>query len=142
MNRSPVAAAVLSGIAVALVVLAMRALGVLQAPELGLYDQFLRALPQPPGPDPRILVLQITEEHIQELGHWPLSDETLARALGRLVSAEARVIGLDIYRDLPVPPGERRLATLLKRESSTIAARQMGDVHSRGIPGQRARGFQ
>jgi adenylate cyclase len=135
VDRSPLVAAVVSGAAIVIVVLVMRSLGLLQGMELAAYDRYLRSLPQPPAPDSRILVLAITEEDIQELGHWPISDEILARTLERLIAAGAQVIGLDVYRDLPVPPGAERLAKLLQREPRIIAAEQIGDEHSEGIRG-------
>ena len=93
-------------------VLGLRGARLLQGLELLLKDQYVRyAVAQSPASS-RIAVIEITEEDIREQGHYPFSDGVLAKGLRALVRAEARVIGLDIYRDLPVPPAAARLEAL------------------------------
>ena len=114
-SRLPAAAIV--AVAVFAAVLALREAGVLQPSELLVYDQWTRSASEAPQPDSRIVLVQITEQDIRELGHWPLSDRILADTLRVLVAADARAIGLDIYRDLPVPPGERHAEPRAARAS-------------------------
>jgi adenylate cyclase len=85
-----------------LVIFLVRATGILQGPELAALDTFFRLRPTEPI-DERILVVGISEADLQEYGH-PINDKLLAEALRRIAAGEPRAIGLDIYRDLPVPP--------------------------------------
>jgi adenylate cyclase len=50
-----------------------------------------------------------------------LTDETLAQALEILSQSHPRAIGIDIYRDIPVPPGHDRLNAILTKNSRIIA---------------------
>ena len=50
--------------------------------------------------DARIVVVEITESDIGELGEWPVSDGVLARLLATIEAQKPKVIGLDIYRDI------------------------------------------
>ena len=85
--------------------MALRQTGHLESLELAAYDAFIRL--QFPGSKShsRIVVIEITEEDIRALGHWPISDATMATLLAQLTQYEPRAIGLDIYRDVAVPPG-------------------------------------
>ncbi len=97
----------------------LRQVGLLQRTELRAYDVLLQLRPDA-GPDPRILTVLITEEDIQAQKTWPLKDATLAQAFKILLAANPRVIGLDLYRDLPVEPGHAELATLFATDDRLI----------------------
>lgn len=64
-------------------VLGVRHLGGLQPLELVALDQLVR-LHSDPGPDPRLLVVGITEGDIRTQKQWPLSDRTIAQLLAKL----------------------------------------------------------
>jgi adenylate cyclase len=119
--------------AVALAVLSLREAGFLVGTELQLHDHFVRRGVAEGGPSPRLLIVEITEEDIREQGHWPLSDRSLALALERLLAAPVLAVGLDLYRDLPVPPGEARFAKVLREEPRVIGVRKFGAVDRDGI---------
>jgi adenylate cyclase len=87
------------------VILGLRWSGQLEFLELAAYDLCVRTTPKISREDPRITVIEVTEADIQSIGHWPLSDGSLAQGLELLVAAKPRAIGVDIYRDIPVPPG-------------------------------------
>ena len=72
--------------------------------------------------DPRILLVTVTERDIQKHGTWPLPDGILAEAVEMLGRHQPRAIGLDIYRDIPVPPGSARLAAATGEEGWREAA--------------------
>jgi adenylate cyclase len=99
--------------------------GLLQSLELTVYDAALGLLPAAP-PDRRIVLIGETEADIQRWGH-PLSDEVLADVLERLLRGQPRVIGVDKYRDAPLPPGSERLAALLRERSSIIWIMKFGN---------------
>jgi len=48
----------------------------------------------------RIVVVEVGESDISELGQWPMSDGTMAQLLTEIKQQQPRVIGLDFYRDL------------------------------------------
>ncbi|MBD2328103.1 adenylate/guanylate cyclase domain-containing protein [Alkalinema sp. FACHB-956] len=79
-------------------VLGLRLSGRLQPLELMFYDQFMRLRPAE-TPDPRILIIGITEADLAQKG-WPISDCTLARSLTQLKTLQPTAIGLDLYRNL------------------------------------------
>ncbi len=106
------AAAVVLGLAVATAVVVARSAGHLEPFELATHDALLRLTTPEAGPDPRVLIVRIAEEDIQRHGQ-PLSDGTLARALGLLFADGARAVGIDLYRDRPIPPGSDLLEEMV-----------------------------
>ncbi|MEQ9354790.1 CHASE2 domain-containing protein [Coleofasciculus chthonoplastes] len=104
-----------STIAVIITLLGVRHLGGLETLELAAYDQFVRLRPLETEPDPRILVVAITEQDLENQNQWPISDQVLAQVLRRLQAAEPAVIGLDLYRNLPVEPGHQQLVEQLQQ---------------------------
>jgi diguanylate cyclase (GGDEF)-like protein len=91
----------------------MRHLGYLQFTELLAYDQMVR-LHVAVEPDPRLLVVSITEDDIRSQKRWPISDAVVARLLATLQNHYPRAIGLDLYRDVPQDPGNAALSQQLQ----------------------------
>lgn len=92
-------------------VLVMRELGFLDGPELHLQDQLVQLRgDRGPSPDERITIIGITDADIQRQQRWPISDRTLAQAIGQLQRHGPAVIGLDLYRDVRHEPGFTDLA--------------------------------
>jgi adenylate cyclase len=86
--------------------------GWLQFLEFRAYDFFLRQAPLLPSGDPIVLV-EMTESDIQSPDlDYPLTDEKMAELLEKLAQAEPAVIGLDIWRDVPVPKSRLYLTNL------------------------------
>jgi CHASE2 domain-containing sensor protein/nitrogen-specific signal transduction histidine kinase len=83
------------------ILLWIRFMGILQPLELAVYDLFFQWRPSDPI-DERIVIVAIEESDIKTFGS-PIPDDTLARLLTLIKQQQPRVIGLDIYRDLPVP---------------------------------------
>ena len=133
LRRSPTAATVLITLLMLVVILWFRHLGVFQTPDLAIYDRFIRMTARQQQRVEPIVLVRVTEEDIKERGEWPLSDATLAKALGRLAADGARVIGLDIYRDIPVPPGSETLDELLLRDDRIIAVEKIGTPASLAV---------
>ncbi len=131
--RSPLAA---TGLVVLLVgggVLGLRSLGTLESFELAAYDWYMRLRPFEPGQDSRILLVTVTEADIQEQKGWPLSDAVVAKTLGALARYGPRAIGLDMYRDLPVPPGGDRLKRALA-DPRVVVVTKFAEGSSAGVP--------
>jgi adenylate cyclase len=122
---SRVAAALLVAAAIAGGVIAARALGALESAELALYDRTVR-FHSGDRRDERVTLVAITEHDIQAQGVWPLPDAVLADALARLAALGPRAIGLDIYRDVPVPPGSERLAAVLGSDRRFVTVTKFG----------------
>ncbi len=121
-----------ASIAVTAAVIGVRHLDALEELELSSFDQLVGLRPDE-GPDNRLLVVKVTEEDIRNLGKWPTPDQTLAQLLEKLEQDKPRVIGLDIYRDLPLEPGHLELATLLQANQKIIAVCQPGNSADHGV---------
>lgn len=109
------------------VVIGIRELGGLQPLELGAYDRLMQLRPMP-GPDPRLLVVAVTEADIQRYRSLSLPDQLYAQAFQKLLKHQPRAIGLDIYRDFSVPPGHEELNRLWLNSDRLFAVTKVGDA--------------
>ncbi len=100
-------------------VFVLRSGGQLQLLEWMALDLFFRWHPPEPV-DERIVIVEIREEDIRSLQQWPMSDQQLVELLEKLKRQQPRVIGLDIYRDLPVPPGSQELVDVFQTTPNLI----------------------
>ncbi|MGK5094234.1 CHASE2 domain-containing protein [Deltaproteobacteria bacterium TL4] len=111
-----------------------RATGVFQPLELTVYD-FMRWFQGfNKAPDSRITSIWLTDEDQRQMG-WPIPDQVLAEMFEILESHSPKVIGLDLYRDLPVPSKDgsshyARLEKLFKENANIIGITKIAD--SRG----------
>ncbi|MDY6937216.1 MAG: adenylate/guanylate cyclase domain-containing protein [Cyanobacteriota bacterium] len=99
-------------------VIGVRWAGFLQVAELRAFDGFVRLRPQE-EPDDRIIIVGISEADIQT-HNFPIPDRILAEVLDKIAAQQPRAIGLDIYRDLPVPPTFDSLIDLFRDDPSLI----------------------
>ncbi|MGI0484011.1 putative bifunctional diguanylate cyclase/phosphodiesterase [Pantanalinema rosaneae CENA516] len=106
---------VVSGTVITSCFWAIQQIGALQTLELFVFDRFVQWQADT-TPDPRLVVVTITETDLHRY-RWPLSDQILAQALAKLQSYRPKVIGLDLYRDIPNPPGEAALAAQLQAKN-------------------------
>jgi adenylate cyclase len=132
--RSPLAASILASVLVFLGILGLRASGTLEALELAAYDWYLRVRPSTAKVDSRIVLLTMTENDIRQQGRWPLPDATLAQILEILTQYQPRVIGLDLYRDVPVPPGYEDFAAILTSNPRIVAVMKFGTSEDTRVP--------
>lgn len=115
--------AALPGLSVIAAVTIARLSGILQAPEWAAFDLLLRS--RPPEPiDERIVIVGINESDIQAIGRYPIPDRTIAGLLKTLQAHQPAVIGLDIFRDLPVEPGHAELTAVLSQSQNVIGIEQ------------------
>ncbi|BAY88990.1 MULTISPECIES: sensor histidine kinase [unclassified Tolypothrix] len=115
---------VLPGIVAIGFVIAARMLGSLQSLELAAYDTFMRLRPNEPI-DERILIVGINEEDIQKLKKYPVPDGEIAKLLRTLQSYQPAAVGLDIYRDIPVEPGHKELASVFKEMKNLVGVEKI-----------------
>ncbi|MBD6618079.1 CHASE2 domain-containing protein [Komarekiella sp. 'clone 1'] len=114
----------LPGIAVIGLAIIVRLTGAMQSLEWLAFDSFLRLRPEE-SIDERIVIVGINEDDIRTRKNYPIdspiSDRDLAQLLLKLQIYKPRVIGLDIYRDLPVDPGHTELVAAFKSIKNLIA---------------------
>lgn len=108
----------LPGLSVIGLVVLVRLSGALQTLEWGAFDRFMCYRPLEPV-DRRVVVVGVTEEDIRNVG-YPVPDGELAQLITKLNSYKPRAIGVDIFRDLPVQPGEAQLAEVFKTSKNVI----------------------
>lgn len=123
-------------IAVTTGIMMVRSLGILQSWELQVFDILMRSRP-PEKLDSRILIVTITEADVRsqpalEREGASLSDRALAQLIGKLEQFQPRVIGLDIYREVPVKAEYPNLANWMKKSDRFIAICKVSedDKHS------------
>jgi adenylate cyclase len=126
MAEKPLLAALVLALMVVVVISLVRAGGYLQLAELTVHDLLLTAAVSQKDETSPVVLVGITEEEIQSLGTWPLTDTMLAGAIEHLLSMGPRVIGVDIYRDQPVPPGGEQLQELLAASDKVIFIHKIG----------------
>ncbi len=90
----------------------------LETLELRVFDQMMQ-IRSSPSPDPRLLIVEITEDDLKKL-NFPISSEILDTLLGKLEEYQPRAIGLDIIRDLPVKSGHEKLLQRLQKSDIIV----------------------
>ena len=114
-------------------VILLRLTGILQLWEWGTYDFYIRNRPLP-RQDQRIAIIGIDEADIRRIGQPILPDATYAKLLEKLKAMEPRAIGLDIYRDLPVPPGHPELIRVFQNTPNLVGIEKVvGDDQREGV---------
>ena len=122
----------LTALGVAGLIAGLRVLGLLQSLELEAYDQMVRLRPARPS-DGRVVIISIDDADINHLQAWPISDALMAELLGRVRTYEPLAIGLDIYRELPVPPGQEELQQIFQTTPNLIGIEKIPDVDRVGV---------
>ncbi|AFY57184.1 putative transmembrane sensor domain protein [Rivularia sp. PCC 7116] len=92
---------ILPGSIIVGLILIIRLTGFLQLYEWMSLDYFSRNCPSS-NVAPRITIVSIDENDLRMFGGFPLPDDKLAKALQIVNEYKPRVIGIDIFRDLPV----------------------------------------
>ncbi|MCP2731629.1 CHASE2 domain-containing protein [Limnofasciculus baicalensis] len=113
----------------------LRLMGILQSAEFVALDELFRLRP-PEAQDNRVVIVEIKETNLQDIGQWPIPDRLMAQLLQKLNTYQPRAIGLDIYRDLPVKPGNEEFLQATKTIPNLIGIERLPDKNSLGVPGQ------
>jgi adenylate cyclase len=129
--RSAKLKALIGGNIVAAIIILVRGYGLLQPFELEIYDA-LRVAWAGHQPSSRVVLVGGTEADVEHWD-WPLRDGDLATLLERIASGKPRVIGVDLYRDHPEPPGTERLAAVLARHKEIVWAFKLKSATSPGV---------
>jgi adenylate cyclase len=130
----PLVTGIVTSLFIGLGILGLRSMGALEPLELGAYDWYLRLQPKTSVASSRVVLIGITEADISRYRPWPLSDAILAQALAQLMQYQPRGIGLDLYRDIPMPPGSDALNAVLTQHASIIVPTKLGTGQRHDIP--------
>ena len=118
---------------VAIVIIVIRFFALLQPLELFAYDAFVSGRVLQPQ-DERIVIVGIGEEDVEKIGTALISDQIYAELLEKLLQKEPRAIGLDVYRDVPIPPGTDRLTEVFSSSKKIIGIEKMiGDTREQRV---------
>ncbi|WP_414621784.1 CHASE2 domain-containing protein [Calothrix sp. CCY 0018] len=110
--------------AIALTVIAASTAGWFQLLEWATLEHFFAMRPYE-KPEKRILIVTIDEKDITKVGKWPIPDAVLADALQKINKHQPTVIGIDIFRDLPVEPGHQELVKVMQQTPNLIGIKKM-----------------
>ncbi|MEO1591083.1 MAG: CHASE2 domain-containing protein [Cyanobacteria bacterium J06632_22] len=121
----------LSGLSILGLVTTVRLLGMLQGLEWKVLDWSLRTRPAEPTSE-RITIVILTEADIQAAGEYPLSDAALAETIEKIQSYAPRMVGVDIFRDIPVGIGQAQLTATFERYDNLVVADKMLEPVVRG----------
>ena len=113
-------------------ILGIRQLGVFVPFELGVYDNLV-AYQRDLGPDPRILLVGINEQDLNNQQSDNPSDQSIADAIEIIQRHNPTTIGLDLHRNVPVGEGRAALASSLAADN-IIGITKLGDFQGERIP--------
>ncbi|NJL82771.1 MAG: CHASE2 domain-containing protein, partial [Chloroflexaceae bacterium] len=109
---------------VTLPILLLRLGGVWQGLEWHWLDRFFRWRSLPASVQ-RVTVIEIDEATLGAVGQWPVPDGVVAAAVRKIQAAAPKVIGLDLYRDLPVEPGRDALMGVFKTTPNLVGIEKL-----------------
>jgi len=113
-------AALLASGAVFALVWGLHLAGLVQWLELKAYDALVRSTPPAAGRR-SITVVRLTEQDIRsDQFSYPVTDRELTGLLSKLLEPGPRAVGVDIFRDIDVPPGRDELNGLLKDDFRVV----------------------
>ena len=105
-------------------IILLRFLGLLQFWEWSAYDGYMRMRPLE-SRDNRIAIVGINEDDLRAIGQPIFPDAIYADLLNKLKAMKPKVIGLDIYRDLPVEPGHQKLVEVFKSTPNIVGIKKV-----------------
>jgi len=117
---------------VALLLLPLRETGWLQGLELSAYDTLVTFFAGSQESD-RVVLVVTTEADINRFG-YPIRDNDLSAVLARVFAGGPKAVGVDLYRDLPMPPGNAELQAIQRAQDNLYWAFKLPDEGNIGIP--------
>ncbi|MGB3493544.1 MAG: CHASE2 domain-containing protein, partial [Elainellaceae cyanobacterium] len=107
-------------------VLVAQQIGKVEPFELFVYDRLMQLRGDVP-PDPRILVVGISEADIIERNVVTPEDKVIADAISIVQESNPLLVGLDLHRNTPNPPGRERLQQELQAENLIVIKKLAGE---------------
>jgi adenylate cyclase len=117
---------------VVLMLLPLREAGWLQGLEISAYDSLVTFFAGSQESD-RVVLVVTTEADINRFG-YPISDKVLAAVLTRVFAGGPKAVGVDLYRDLPMPPGNEELQAIQRAQDNLYWVFKLRDEGNIGIP--------
>ncbi|NEU84514.1 CHASE2 domain-containing protein [Nostoc sp. UIC 10630] len=122
----------ITAVSVAVCVVLLHSIGLLQSLEFAALDQLFRLRPNEP-PEERITIVVIDEAYLNEIRSWPIPDAKIALLLQKLNFHKPRAIGLDLYRNLPVEPGNQELRNTYKSMPNLIGIELLANDKNKNV---------
>ncbi len=132
-NRAKVLTVAIATAVTSALVLGLRQIGAFVPSELAVHDGLVNAQADV-GPDPRLLIVEITEADLRSLSLATPTDESVATVINNLQPYQPARIGLDLLRDLPYDPGNEALLQSLKAPNVTTVTQLSDGSGSEMIP--------
>ncbi|MEM7016586.1 MAG: adenylate/guanylate cyclase domain-containing protein [Pseudomonadota bacterium] len=136
-RATPVFVAILIANAIFTIIYGLSMLGLFQTIELSAYDWALKRQAAQERPDERITIIWSRDADQRQWG-WPLPDHVMAKLFERILEHKPRVLGLDLYRDLPVPHEKTaaydRLTDIFKNQSNIVVIKKVAEAIGTDIP--------
>ncbi len=129
LTQPTVVASLMAG----LLLVGVERLGVLEPIELKAFDRMMQRRADN-GPDKRLLIVAFTENDIQKFQQPSPNGIVLDSILSKLERYEAKVIGIDFFRDVPAEPGHQKLLTHLKQSSRIVPICRVGGDQIPAVP--------
>ncbi|WP_144051068.1 CHASE2 domain-containing protein [Calothrix sp. PCC 6303] len=107
-----------------MVIIILQYVAAFQAIEHAILDQWFRLRPTELG-ESRIVLVTIGESDISKLGQWPIDDATLANLLNKIKQQQPSVIGLNLFRNLPVGSGHEQLTAIYENTPNLIGIKKV-----------------
>lgn len=97
----------------------IRLSGLLQPWEWETYDVYMRLRPAE-SPDKNIIIVGIDEKDLENYPGSIINDEKLAESLNKIQEQQPIAIGLDLYRNIPIPPGTEQLNQVFQESPNLV----------------------
>jgi adenylate cyclase len=117
---------------VALMLLPSRGAGWLQGLELSAYDTLVTMFAGSQESD-RVVLVVTTESDINRFG-YPIRDNDLSAVLARVFAGAPKAVGVDLYRDLAMPPGNDELQAIQRSHDNLYWVFKLPDEGNIGVP--------
>lgn len=124
-RRAQVLTVAIATLLTSTLVLGLRQTGAFVGSELAIHDGLVSAQPDL-GPDPRLLLVEITDADLKALDMRTPSDEVVSRAINNLQRHQPASIGLDLLRDIPEGAGVEQLRESLK-DPNVVVITKLGN---------------
>jgi CHASE2 domain-containing sensor protein len=127
---------------IAMLCIGVRQMGGFETADLWAFDRLLQIRPEE-GPDPRLLIVEITEADLQYQrqknmqNQGSLGDAALQKLLGKLESFQPSAVGIDIYRDFKVGAQYPALAQQLQQNDRIFSVCKTSELGNNN-PGVKA----
>lgn len=120
-----------SSLLTAIVIIVLKSLGTFMPLELWAYDRIINLQPDL-GPDPRILLVGINEQDLNNQQRGSPSDQSIADAIDIIQSHNPTTIALDLHRNIPQGEGQEDLVRSLAADN-IIGITYLGNTPTESI---------